>query len=112
MKRRTKLKSFRYRPFDEAKRLGLSIESKSKLRELFTEEIGVLVVEIVVPEGPAYTLLEKGDLLLSINDEHRTKFVPFENAIDFNVSKEVVIIIECGGKILEFEIRVGNLHEM
>ncbi|CAO3696664.1 unnamed protein product [Rhizopus stolonifer] len=87
-------------------------ESESKLRELFTEEVGVLVVEVVVPEGPAYTLLEEGDIFLSINDEYCTKFVPFENTMDSNVDKEVTVITEHGGKILEFKIRVGNLHEI
>ncbi|KAI9258529.1 trypsin-like cysteine/serine peptidase domain-containing protein [Sporodiniella umbellata] len=104
--------TFRYRPFDEARRLGLSAKSESKLRKLFPEEIGVLVVDAVLPEGPAYKMLEEGDILLTMNDLYVTKFVPFENTLDSNVGKSISVAIERGGKILEFDVQVGNLHDV
>ncbi|CAO3676908.1 unnamed protein product [Rhizopus stolonifer] len=103
---------FRYRPFDEARRLGLSAETETKLRELFPEEIGVLVVDAVLPEGPAYKMLEEGDILVTMNGEYVTKFVPFEDTLDSNVTKEIVVEIERGGKPMQFKINVGSLHDV
>lgn len=92
--------------------MGLSGETETKLRELFPEEIGVLVVDAVVPEGPAYRLLEEGDILVSMNGEYITKFVPFEDMLDNHVDKEITVRIERGGKPIEFKIHVGDLHAM
>ncbi|KAI9008742.1 trypsin-like cysteine/serine peptidase domain-containing protein [Phycomyces nitens] len=101
---------FTYRPFDEARRLGLRPETEEKLRGIFKDEIGMLVVETVLPEGPAYKKMEEGDILLTINDEYITKFVPFEEMMDSNVGKTIRIGIERGGEPMELEICVGNLH--
>lgn len=87
-------------------------ETEKKLRVSFPEEIGVLIVHSVVPEGPADNLLEEGDILITINGKYITKFVPFEEILDSNIGKEVVIGIERGGEPMEFKIPVCNLHEM
>ncbi|KAI8970390.1 trypsin-like cysteine/serine peptidase domain-containing protein [Mycotypha africana] len=101
---------FMYRPFDEVRRLGLRSETESNLRERFPDEIGLLVVETVLPEGPAYNKLEEGDVLLTMNGEYITKFVPFEDMLDSNVGKEITICIERGGKPMELKVTVGDLH--
>ncbi|KAI8641222.1 trypsin-like cysteine/serine peptidase domain-containing protein [Parasitella parasitica] len=101
---------FTYRPFDEARRLGLRPETEEKLRKLYPDEIGLLVTETVLPDGPAYKKLEEGDILLTINGEYITKFVPFESMLDSNVGNEVTICVERGGKPMEFNIEVGDLH--
>lgn len=72
----------------------------------------MLVVEAVLPEGPAYEKLEEGDILLTVNGEYITKFVPLEEMLDSNVGKEVEITVERGGKPLTFRICVGDLHAM
>lgn len=102
----------RYRPFDEARRLGLRPETEEKLRKLYPDEIGLLVAETVLPEGPAHKKLEEGDILLTINDEYITKFVPFEGILDANVGKEVTVCIERGGQPMTFTVLVGDLHKM
>ncbi|KAI7906451.1 trypsin-like cysteine/serine peptidase domain-containing protein [Cokeromyces recurvatus] len=101
---------FIYRPFDEARRLGLRSETEEKLRKAFPDEIGLLVVETVLPEGPAHKKLEEGDILLTINGEYITKFVPFEEMLDSNVGKEIIITIERGGTPMELKVMVGDLH--
>ncbi|OAD73441.1 hypothetical protein PHYBLDRAFT_133851 [Phycomyces blakesleeanus NRRL 1555(-)] len=101
---------FTYRPFDEARRLGLRPETEEKLRGIFKDEIGMLVVETVLPEGPAHKKMEEGDILLTINGEYITKFVPFEEMMDSNVGKTIRIGIERGGEPMELDICVGNLH--
>ncbi|MBM6383481.1 MAG: serine protease [Paenibacillus sp.] len=103
---------FTYRPFDEARRLGLNPETEDTLRKLYPDEIGLLVAETVLPEGPAHKKLEEGDILLTINGEYITKFVPFESMLDSNVGKDIVATIERGGKQMELTITVGDLHAM
>lgn len=106
------INNYSYRPYDEARRLGLKPETEEKLRGLFKEEIGVLVVETVLPEGPAHGKLEEGDILLSIDGEYITTFVPLEEKLDSHVGQEVHIVIERGGKQIEHTIKVGDLHSM
>lgn len=101
-----------YRPFDEARRLGLRAETEEELRSKFHDEIGVLVVETVLPEGPTHGKLEEGDILLTINGEYVTRFVPLEHMLDSNVGKDLVFKIERGGKPMEFTVNVGDLHAM
>ncbi|KAJ8653489.1 hypothetical protein O0I10_010817 [Lichtheimia ornata] len=101
---------FVYRPFDEARRLGLRAETEEELRNKFHDEIGVLVVETVLPEGPTHGKLEEGDILLTINGEYVTRFVPLEHMLDSNVGKDLVFKIERGGKPMEFTVKVGDLH--
>lgn len=103
---------FMYRPFDEARRLGLRPETEEHLRQLFPDEIGLLVVETVLPEGPGYQQLEEGDILLTMNGDYITKFVPFEAMLDSHVGQEIKVGIERGGKPMELLIRVGDLHAM
>lgn len=103
---------FNYRPFDEARRLGLRTETEDELRKLYPDEIGLLVAETVLPEGPAHKKLEEGDILLTINGEYITKFVPFESMLDSNVGNEVTIRIERGGKPMEITVKVEDLHSM
>lgn len=103
---------YSYRPFDEARRLGLRPETEEKLRKLFPDEIGLLVAETVLPEGPAHKKLEEGDILLTMNGEYITKFVPFESMLDSNVGNEVTVGIERGGKPMDLTISVGDLHAM
>lgn len=103
---------FNYRPFDEARRLGLRPETEETLRKLYPDEIGLLVAETVLPEGPAHKQLEEGDILLTINGEYITKFVPFEHMLDSNVGNEITVTIERGGKPMTFSIKVGDLHAM
>lgn len=92
--------------------MGLRPETEETLRKLYPEEIGLLVAETVLPEGPAHKKLEEGDILLTINGEYITKFVPFEDILDSNVGKEVTVCVERGGQPLTFNILVGDLHKM
>jgi len=64
------------------RRLGLREDTELLIRNKFPEEIGMLVAETVLPEGPGSTALEEGDILISINDELITKFVPLEEILD------------------------------
>lgn len=46
------------KPFDECRRVGLTAEWEAAVRKGFPKEIGMLVAEIVLPEGPAHGHIE------------------------------------------------------
>ncbi|KAF9935203.1 hypothetical protein FBU30_006288 [Linnemannia zychae] len=103
---------FLYRPFDETRRLGLSQETEALVRASFPDEIGMLVAETVLPKGPAAGFLEEGDILVSINGELITKFVPLEDCLDRNVGNEIEILAERGGEQRRVKITVQDLHSI
>ncbi|KAF8986080.1 hypothetical protein BGZ46_009877 [Entomortierella lignicola] len=103
---------FMYRPFDETRRLGLSQKTEALIRASFPEEIGMLVAETVLPKGPASESLEEGDILVSINGELITKFVPLEDCLDRNVGNEIEIVAERGGEQRTFKVTVQDLHSV
>lgn len=72
----------------------------------------MLVAEIVQPKGPASEFLEEGDVLVSVDGNICTKFVPLEALLDSNVGKSLKVVIERGGQEMEFEINVQDLHSM
>lgn len=103
---------FLYRPFDETRRLGLSQETESMIRSYFPDEIGMLVAEKVLPNGPASTFLEEGDVLVSVDGELITKFVPLEDCLDRNMGKEIEIVTERGGERRVSKVTVQDLHSI
>ena len=58
---------FVHRPFDELGRLGLRPETEAAARSRSMESTGLLVVDQVVPGGPADGSLEPGDVLIAID---------------------------------------------
>ena len=74
--------AFVFRPFEELRRLGLADRIEETVRSLNSEEIGMLCVETVIPEGPASSFLEEGDILVSVNDVMLTRFVPLAEILD------------------------------
>ncbi|TPX52647.1 hypothetical protein SeMB42_g01268 [Synchytrium endobioticum] len=101
-----------HRPFDEARRLGLSPALEERIRKFSPDETGMLVADTVVPEGPASAFLEESDILVSVNDQVITKFLPLEVILDDNIGKEIKVIIERGGCAIERRIVVQDLHSI
>jgi S1-C subfamily serine protease len=80
--------TFSHKGFDEIRRLGLKRDTEKLIREASpTAETGMLVVESLVPGGPAHKLLEPGDVLLRANGEVVTQFLSFEILLDDNVGE-------------------------
>ncbi|KAI4094445.1 MAG: hypothetical protein LQ344_002194 [Seirophora lacunosa] len=98
------------KPFDECRRLGLSSEWEAAIRKGFPKETGMLVAEIVLPEGPADQQLEEGDVLIKVNGELLTQFVRLDSILDTSVDKKVSLLVQRGGKDIEVELQVGDLH--
>ncbi|MDH5302791.1 MAG: trypsin-like peptidase domain-containing protein [Gammaproteobacteria bacterium] len=96
--------------YDELRRLGLSDESERLAREAHPKQTGMLAVEQVIPESPAAGKLHPGDILLRINGELSTEFIPLAAALDANVGSEVEIELERGGERITEKIVVSDLH--
>ncbi|KAH9537158.1 hypothetical protein CY35_16G037600 [Sphagnum magellanicum] len=85
--------TFSHKGFDEIRRLGLKRDTEKLIREASpTAETGMLVVESLVPGGPAHKLLEPGDVLLRANGDR----VPLEfvSHADRHRSKSVLVTID------------------
>lgn len=98
------------KPFDECRRLGLTPDTEAAIRKNFPKETGMLVSEIVLPKGPADRKLQEGDVLVKVNGELLTQFIRLDAILDSNVDRKVTILIQRGGKDIEVELDVGDLH--
>lgn len=101
--------TFEYRPFDEVRRLGLGTETEARFRKLFPDTTGMLVVDETVPGAPASSLLEPGDVLLSVDGAPLVSFVPLEEVLDDNVGGSVHLEIERRGRRQGIDLTVTDL---
>ena len=102
-----------HQTFDEAKRLGLSAQREAQMRDAFPSQRGLLVISEVLPEGPAASAgLQPGDVITHVNGELSSHFVQLEEALDESVGDAVRISICRGGRELEVEAVVDNLHSL
>lgn len=105
--------TFVHKGFDETRRLGLRTETEQMVRHASSvKETGMLVVDSVVPGGPAYKHLEPGDVLVCINKEVITQFLRMETLLDDNVDRNVELQIERGGMPLMVNLLVQDLHSI
>ena len=101
---------FQNKAYDELQRLGLTEDSERLVRSVFPEQTGMLTVEQVIPNSPADGKLEPGDILVRINGELVTEFVPLAAMLDEHVGREIEIEVERGGKSHSHSIVVSDLH--
>ena len=102
--------TFRSEPYDELRRLGLTDESERVARETFPKQTGMLTVAQVIPGSLASELLAPGDILIRVNGDLITQFVPLAAILDSHVGKEIEIQVERGGKRIVANVRVDDLH--
>ena len=112
MTRGTLQTMFDRKAFDELKRLGLTEQSERIARSEFPEQTGMLVVEQVIPDTPAAGKLEPGDILIRINGELITEFVPLAAMLDENVGTMAELELERGGRKIVTSIEVTDLHSI
>lgn len=97
------------RPFDECRRLGLRLETEKFMRGQFPTTIGLLVAEVILPEGPMDGKLQEGDNLISINGIHISSFIKVDEIFDSSVGETIKILVQRGGEDVEVECTVGDL---
>ncbi|KAI3848070.1 hypothetical protein MKW92_046214 [Papaver armeniacum] len=88
---------------------GLKIEPKQMAKDTLP---GVLVVDSVVPDGPAHNQLKVGDVLLKVNGEVITDFLKLETTLDENVDRKIDVVIQRDDILLTFNLMVQNLHSI
>ncbi|XP_024357766.1 protease Do-like 7 isoform X2 [Physcomitrium patens] len=105
--------TFSHKGFDEIRRLGLKRDTEQMVRKASPpSETGMLVVESVVPGGPAHKQLEPGDVLVRAGGEVLTQFLKYETLLDDNVGKSVILELERGGTTINVTIEVQDLHSI
>ncbi|KAK4564950.1 hypothetical protein RGQ29_006841 [Quercus rubra] len=103
--------TFVHKGFDETRRLGLQSETEQMVRNASPQgETGMLIVDSVVPGGPAHKHLEPGDVLVRVNGEVITQFLKLETLIDDSVNQNLELQIERGGMPLTVSLMVQDLH--
>ncbi|RLV85210.1 Pro-apoptotic serine protease [Meyerozyma sp. JA9] len=100
------------KPFDECRRLGLTSEAEAAARSQFPDKIGLLVAELVLPEGPADGKLKEGDTLISINGTPIASFISVDEILDEQVGNSLKFVIQRNGHEVSFDIVVGDLHSI
>ncbi|KAF0691214.1 Aste57867_17514 [Aphanomyces stellatus] len=102
--------TFRHAAFDEVRKLGLTTADERAIRAAFPTETGVLVVDQVVPLGPAYNHLHVGDIVLSVQGHSLTTFAPLAAILDGHVDQDVAIEVQRGGRRVALSLHVQDLH--
>lgn len=97
-------------PFDELGRLGLTDGVEQQVRSDYPDSTGMLVVRQVINASPADQYLVPGDVLIRINSDLVVDFVRLAQLLDNAVGQSVGVEIQRGGKTLNFDVPVTDLH--
>ncbi|XP_071742671.1 protease Do-like 7 [Rutidosis leptorrhynchoides] len=105
--------TFVHKGFEETRRLGLQSETEQLVRHASPlTETGMLVVDSVVPGGPAFKHLESGDVLVRMNGEVITQFLKLETSLDDSVGLDVELEFQRGGTPFTVHLVVQDLHSI
>jgi len=102
--------TFQSKAFDELTRLGLTAESEREARSKNAKQTNMLTIDHVIPDSPAAGKLAPGDILIRINGELITEFIPLEAVLDSHVGNSIEIEVERGGRKIVHSIQVEDLH--
>ncbi|MCF6192824.1 MAG: trypsin-like peptidase domain-containing protein, partial [Kangiellaceae bacterium] len=105
-----------YQTYDEVKRLGLTSDIESKIRE-HNSGSGILTVSKVVKDGPTHNLLKPGDIILSLKSDSEelsyvTRYETFEIFLDEHVGQNIELQVFRQDKVLTKIIKVQDLHSI
>lgn len=103
---------FRHEYYDGLERLGLPAATETDLRQRYPLVTGLLVVDQIVPGGPADGKLQVGDILLSIDGTDISAFVPLESVLDDSVGKALTLKLVRGGAPVTTQVTVQNLDDI
>ncbi|TPX36338.1 hypothetical protein SmJEL517_g01515 [Synchytrium microbalum] len=102
---------FRFKTFDELKRLSLDKTVEHDIRKHFgTQATGMLQVGQVLPKGPADGILETGDIIYKINGHFVNSFIPVEEVFDDNVGGIALFHVQRAKTLLEVNVVIQDLH--
>ncbi|NNJ73339.1 MAG: hypothetical protein HKP09_09165, partial [Enterobacterales bacterium] len=101
--------TFKYRSYAELRRLGLSDEQEKNLRKHDSDGQGGLVVDHLLPEGPADGILQPGDILYRLDKRLVSRFIPLEDYLDKHVNETISVTYIRGGQEYTSDVIVGDL---
>jgi pro-apoptotic serine protease NMA111 len=81
------------KPFNEYRKLELSLERELEIRNVALKKTCMLVYETVLSEGPAYGKLQEGDVLLKVNGRFLTSFIRLDEIMDASVNKLIRLLV-------------------
>ncbi|HEY3809635.1 MAG TPA: trypsin-like peptidase domain-containing protein [Steroidobacteraceae bacterium] len=100
---------FRYRPYDELRRLGLTASTEAEVRKAQPDGTGMLVVSDVQPGSASDGVMLPGDVLIRVNGALITRFEPLEAILDDSVGAGVELQLQRGGKVYNARLKVEDL---
>ena len=103
---------FQHEYYDELERLGLPASTEADLRKQQPDATGLLVVDQVLPDGPADLWLQPGDILLTVDGKAVNTFVPLDEVMDSSVGKTITLGLLRGGKPFNASIKVQDLYSL
>jgi S1-C subfamily serine protease len=103
---------FSYTPYDELRRLGLTADTEAAMRKAFPTNTGMLVVDQVQPGSPAHSVLQTGDILISIDGRSITTFEPLEELLDDAIGKPLMLTVQRGGTARSMQVPVTDLDHI
>jgi S1-C subfamily serine protease len=86
----------------------LSADIEKAIRTQFPKETGMPVASVVVPQSPASTKVEEGDVMIKVNGEYITQFVQLYLILDQIVENTIPETIERASENMDLEIDVDN----
>ncbi|MGA9855498.1 MAG: trypsin-like peptidase domain-containing protein [Gammaproteobacteria bacterium] len=103
---------FDFQYYDELERLGLPAADETRLRKRDPQASGLLVAYQVQPGGPADGILQTGDILLGVNGQTITSFMPLEEILDSSIGKTLTLELNRGGVPVTAQVKVQNLDSI
>ncbi len=103
---------FKYTPYDELRRLGLSAETEARMRSAYPKLTGMLVVDEVQPGSAADGILSPGDILVAIDGKPVPEFFALEDVLDNHVGRQVKVEIQRGNETLRHALEVESLSDI
>jgi S1-C subfamily serine protease len=101
---------FLHRAFDELRRLGLREETETEIRRRFSDQTGMLVVDEIIPGGVSDGKLQIGDILVRVNGDYVTEFVPLAAVLDDHVGEPLQLEVERHGQSVKVDMEIADLY--
>ncbi|HET6655611.1 MAG TPA: trypsin-like peptidase domain-containing protein, partial [Gammaproteobacteria bacterium] len=103
---------FLHRPYNQLDRFGLSAETVARIRHDAPNASGLLVVNEVIPGGPADGKLQPGDILIAIDGRPVTGFTQLARILDGQVGDTITLELQRGDAPLTVQLPVENLYDI
>ena len=103
---------FEQHPYRLLSRLGLSPEISAEVQREFPQGNGMLLVRQILPGGVAEGKLQEGDILLRINGEYVTHFIPLAETLDGSIGQTLEVTIVRRGQQQTVQLEVQDLQAL